>query len=573
MYTISLIIEFWVLIFINQDPHHPDLARAVVNMTNCVTRCKFQTTDVVSDEIVLANILKLLRTMVQSEIGKKCISDKGICEMVEVAFRMHLQSRISELLKKSAEDTLLVLTQCMFERLVVITRESEHREAMKGRLKSTRPIRPSSFALAADTGIDEVIRDTAELPNLSPKKTVKPGLKLKNAKPFGIPAILEFTRVLITLIDPKDHRHTDTLHRALGLKLAARGLEVGGQSLAKWVRAGFVIEKEMEKATPKERIELDGLNSNMTIVTEQPATVVSVGGADGTENYSELNSPKLGKVVSDVQISSFANSLVNDVVEGKSVVEDEKARLQEAAKNVDIPKEASLSNTKDIPVAQKPIKNVSSSPGIVDDIERDDLQETDFQKLAMNIKHMIVDDMTRHLFQLLLTQNTTNMAPPSWSGLNTISLVLRTISILFSTMKEHLIPQQQWFIQHLMKSCESGVSAWDIDEWAKSVTGKSLKSGEEIDNISENIMRPPEPVLVSEVRELYFETLLQICRSDTTYTEMYIFHDTNISDKTHVLEDLLKFFSKVFYSLILVFVSRHRPGRFSNDHCPPKLGI
>jgi hypothetical protein len=512
-------------------------------MTNCVTRCKFQTTDVVSDEIVLANILKLLRTMAQSEIGKKCISDKGICEMVEVAFRMHLQSRISELLKKSAEDTLLVLTQCMFERLVVISRESEYREAMKEKLKTSRPVKPTSFALAADSGLEEIRQDSGELPSVSPKKSLAFGPKLKNAKPFGIPAILEFTRVLITLIDPKDHRHTDTLHRALGLKLAARGLEVGGQSLAKWVRAGFVLEKEMEKSVPKERIDLEGLNSDMTIVTEQPATVVSVGGEDGIENYPEMSSPKSARVDAETeQITSSKPDLVLNV-NGEN---DESVSFIDNGETATAPTEPQLIHSNETPVTRNLSTIAQASPTLADPVVNDkELQETDFQKLSMNIKRMIVDDLTRHLFQLLLAQNTTNMSPPSWSGLNTISLVLRTISILFSTMKENLIPQHQWFIQHLMKSCESGVSAWDIDEWAKSVTGQLKKNVDEVASEFATNTRPLEPALVSEVRELYFETLLQLCRSETAYAEMYIFHDTNISDKTHIFEELLKFFAKV----------------------------
>lgn len=121
---------------------------------------------------------------------------------------------------------------------------------------------------------------------------------------------------------------------------------------------------------------------------------------------------------------------------------------------------------------------------------------------------MIIQDLTRHLFHLLLAQNTTNLNPPSWSGLNTISLVLRTISTLFSAMREHMIPQQQWFIQHLMKSCNSGVTIWGIEEWMTKNTGstESLESA----NRSIDHSRQPIPVLVSEVRELYLEALLQV---------------------------------------------------------------
>lgn len=96
---------------------------AILSLASAVTRCKFEATNVVSDEIVLSRILKLLRTLALSESGRKFIDDKSICEMVEVAFGMYFQSRVSgifnfilELLRKSAEETLISLTQLMFER-------------------------------------------------------------------------------------------------------------------------------------------------------------------------------------------------------------------------------------------------------------------------------------------------------------------------------------------------------------------------------------------------------------------------------------------------------------------------
>ena len=487
------------------DPHHPDIAVAVVSMTHAVTRCKFEATDVISDEIVLTSILRLLTTIAVSEVGKKCITDKGICEMVEVAFGMHFQARISELLRKAAEETLLVLTQTLFERLVVITREAEHRETMKhhGNNTSSKNAKNSSNALIDGSALDAPTRlENIELDSRS--SPMRPGPAFSNrvnattsstpVKPFGIPAILEFTRVIITLIDPKDHRHTDTLHRALALRLATRALEVGGQSLSKWVEAGFLIEKELEKAPHKERSDIQEHlnNSEMIIMTEQPAAVVSVG-ATGA-NYAEVSSPRL---------ATSEKSEAEDLKQQQQPL-DEISREGEEQRL--LPK-----TVPEIIMASPPRQKVdfSSSHAPENSDKEEDFKETDFQNLAINIKHMIVQDMTRHLFQLLLVQNTTNFNPPSWSGLNTISLVLRTISTLFSAMREHMIPQQQWFIQHLMKSCDSGVTVWGIDEWMTSKASAHSGSAESVNRYSDN-GKQSAPVLVSEVRELYLEALLQV---------------------------------------------------------------
>ncbi|KAJ3000135.1 GDP/GTP exchange factor for ARF [Globomyces sp. JEL0801] len=475
------------------DPHHPDIGKAFFEMTHAVTRCKFEATDVVSDEVVLTKILTLLRTMALSESGKKSITDKGICEMVEVAFGMHFQNRISELLRKSAADTLLVLTQCMFER------EAEHRESMK--FKGSKP-KSKSGTLTSEGSMEEfgTRPDPVHFPlNQLPSSPRKSPPK-QNMKPFGVPAILEFIRVLISLIDPKDNRHTDTLHRSLALRLATRGLEVGGVSLSKWVGLGFAIELENERLPTPNEPEQELTMPEMTITTDVTPTVVTVGAhgaeyGDGNPAIVEVRSPKL------------------PVLEAPP-------------------------NTAELPFPNPPSKNTMSGATVAETLEP---LESDFQKLAVNIKHMVVDDFCRYLFQLLQLQNTTVNSPPSWVGLNIISLITRTISTLLSTMRDHLIPQQEWFIHFLMRSYESGVMVWDIDEWMASPTFK--------ENVKSKDANPTPlvkggPVLVSEVRELYLDTLLQICRSESSFSDFYIFHDTNINSKSHLCEEILTFFSK-----------------------------
>jgi hypothetical protein len=88
------------------------------SLTHSVTHCKFEATDSVSDEIILDKILRLLRVIVTSEAGGKSLDDKGVCEMIEAAFGMCFQGRVSELLRRSAEQSLLVLVKALFERYI-----------------------------------------------------------------------------------------------------------------------------------------------------------------------------------------------------------------------------------------------------------------------------------------------------------------------------------------------------------------------------------------------------------------------------------------------------------------------
>lgn len=54
-------------------------------------------------------------------------------------------------------------------------------------------------------------------------------------EPYGLASILELVRVLVSLIDPKNHHHTDTMHRRVGLNLMCVAIETGGTALSNWI--------------------------------------------------------------------------------------------------------------------------------------------------------------------------------------------------------------------------------------------------------------------------------------------------------------------------------------------------
>ena len=81
--------------FIIQDIKHPNLYYAISALVTSVTHCKFEATDVASDEVVLSQILRLLQVTATSKAGKYGLDDKAICEMVEAAFGMCFQVRVN----------------------------------------------------------------------------------------------------------------------------------------------------------------------------------------------------------------------------------------------------------------------------------------------------------------------------------------------------------------------------------------------------------------------------------------------------------------------------------------------
>ena len=90
-----------------------------------------------------------------------------------------------------------------------------------------------------------------------------------------------------------------------------------------------------------------------------------------------------------------------------------------------------------------------------------------------------------------------------------ITHILKAITVLFNSVREHLILQQEWLIQFLVRACESGIVGWDIEDWSMAGNGfdNDKKNNRQDSTLSKG--SPPD-ILAFEVRELYLETLLQV---------------------------------------------------------------
>jgi brefeldin A-resistance guanine nucleotide exchange factor 1 len=67
---------------------------AMAEVCVAVTHCRFEATDAISDEVVLMKILTVLKTSLHHPLGQQ-LSDEVICGMMETAFSMCFQMRLS----------------------------------------------------------------------------------------------------------------------------------------------------------------------------------------------------------------------------------------------------------------------------------------------------------------------------------------------------------------------------------------------------------------------------------------------------------------------------------------------
>ncbi|MGH0126606.1 UNVERIFIED_CONTAM: hypothetical protein FKN15_035567 [Acipenser sinensis] len=98
------------------DSSHDGAAEGIESMADAVTHARFVGTDPASDEVVLMKILQVLRTLLLTPVGAY-LTNESVCEIMQSCFRICFEMRLSDLLRKSAEHTLVDMVQLLFSRL------------------------------------------------------------------------------------------------------------------------------------------------------------------------------------------------------------------------------------------------------------------------------------------------------------------------------------------------------------------------------------------------------------------------------------------------------------------------
>jgi brefeldin A-resistance guanine nucleotide exchange factor 1 len=255
----------------------PSLPLALAHLSNAATHCKFEASDSVSDEVVLLKILDLLEDVLDSRDFVTVLSDEAICEMMETGLSMCCQMRLSgtfekcclsknqrtlrvspEMLRRSAERTMQVLVSAVFRELRYLDPSGDEEllsaSLIDGGSNSLRvgAPDPTSTEIPTATGSDGdrgVVNGTVDGekegingtqgPSQGEASEMQPSSSDK-ISPFGLPAIKEVLRALISLLDPLDTQHTDSM-RFMALGVLNVVLEVGGKSIGRFpsLRAMF----------------------------------------------------------------------------------------------------------------------------------------------------------------------------------------------------------------------------------------------------------------------------------------------------------------------------------------------
>ncbi|KAI8095249.1 hypothetical protein BDF21DRAFT_405503 [Thamnidium elegans] len=226
--------------------NNPRVSMAMNKISSAATNCKFEASDAASDELVLLRMLQVLQMAITSECGQ-VLSDEAVCEMMETGLSMCCQMRLSEMLRRSAEHVMTNMVIAIFERLkslddewqFVDTPNDTAEEPADPHMSTPKPSH-SPVLQTTETIIesDENSQETEGLLSESPQPedpvaestvVVEP----VSVRSYGLPAIRELLRVLISLLNPHEHKHTDSM-RLMALSILNVAFEVGGRSIARF---------------------------------------------------------------------------------------------------------------------------------------------------------------------------------------------------------------------------------------------------------------------------------------------------------------------------------------------------
>lgn len=246
-------------------------------LSAAITHCRFEASDSAADEIVLLRILTLMEGMLSGP-GGDLLGDESVCEMMETGLSMCCQMRLSELLRRSAEISMVSMCQVIFERLKQLEEEAGGNVEILGLmddgseetgLRMDAPLAGTNTASPQPSGAtvssatlpstelqrsEMLVGDRTERFSFDGRGTTLPigadresgangkfevmqtslpsSTEASDIKPYSLPSIRELFRVLVNLLDPHDRQHTDTM-RVMALRIIDVALEVAGPSIGK----------------------------------------------------------------------------------------------------------------------------------------------------------------------------------------------------------------------------------------------------------------------------------------------------------------------------------------------------
>ncbi|XP_060728415.1 Golgi-specific brefeldin A-resistance guanine nucleotide exchange factor 1 isoform X3 [Tachysurus vachellii] len=481
------------------DANHEAAADGIENMADAVTHARFVGTDPASDEVVLMKILQVLRTLLLTPVGAH-LTNESVCEIMQSCFRICFEMRLSELLRKSAEHTLVDMVQLLFSRLPQFKEEAK------------------SFVGANMKKIPGCILNTQDLNKADhPRNTNQSGLDRLKMRAGGINESSKWKKQKRS---PRSSRHMirspsgqmdqaqlSTLSNNISGGVPFIEQHGDGDSAASSISSPTADSglANCSKATSKE--DLTDLESCSTATTPSTAASTDALMLDTQCEGRQVERTQSASVESIPEVLEDRDSLV-DQSDSASVHDMDYVNPRGVRFTQSTQKEGAALIPYGLPCLRELFRFLISLTNPHDRHNSDVMKHMGLQLLnvALEATHiapyqsllvLVKDELCRHLIQLL-----------SEDRMNLYAASIRVCFLLFESMRGHLKFQLEIYLKKLM-----------------------------------DIITSENPKMPYEMKEMALEAIVHLWRIPSFVTELYINYDCDFYC-SNLFEDLTKLLSK-----------------------------
>ncbi|XP_066304243.1 Golgi-specific brefeldin A-resistance guanine nucleotide exchange factor 1-like isoform X1 [Branchiostoma lanceolatum] len=478
------------------DPTSESASAAIENMADAVTHARFVGTDPGSDEVVLMKILQVLRTLLLTPVGAY-MTNESVCEIMQSCFRICFEMRLSELLRKSAEHTLVDMVQLLFSRLPQFKDDAKagilaNMKKLKMRAggvgdirgkRAKRSPRPRQKKPVAEKAVVEKPMPVPELP-ASEEPTPTPSPTHSSATPTNSAATT-----------PGDVTPTPSVPDS-GVDLSVRESGSDGEQETRENSEG--TEEKTEETGVEDRLsesiessgEMKKAGSELDLGTDSEKTESLPENAEDADSVNEQSDTAS---IQDIQDSEYVNP---------RGVRFTPQQTQKDGSGPPVPY--------GLPCVRELFRFLISLTNPYDRHNTDVMIHMGLSLLTVALESgagqiprynsllgLIKDDMCKNLFSLLHSER-----------LSLFSASLRVCFLLFESMRRQLKFQLEMYLTKLM-----------------------------------DIIVSESPKIPYEMRELSLEAIVQLWRIPGLVTELYLNYDCDLFC-SNLFEDLTKLLSK-----------------------------
>jgi brefeldin A-resistance guanine nucleotide exchange factor 1 len=259
-------------------PISPRFALAMQSLSAAITHCQFDISDSAQEEVVLLMILHLMEDMLSGP-GGDILSDESVCDMMGRGLTICSRPRFSEVLRRTAEASMVRMVQIIFEDLKHLEEEAgDESEALDRQTsgdmdsvtmdpaangtdvpavgaevteadplgevpESSAEPRPLSGSEPESSGSETPRSPSADVGRPSTSSATESAASV-DLRPYSLPSIRELFRVLVSFLDPHDRKHPDQM-RVMALRIIHVALEVAGPSIARHPALASIAEDQL----------------------------------------------------------------------------------------------------------------------------------------------------------------------------------------------------------------------------------------------------------------------------------------------------------------------------------------